>query len=290
MNSSCKKSILFYFLASGSVLAIKAGAAPDFPTSGQLFTDFSSLLSKELAATDFMKQLAGIRLLELSSGVPEQQTPKCLVNVLPGDSQNLLENMANVDPGCALRIKGKYVFSTLPPTVNRKLLADRPVRQQGGDSQWYSPVVYGEYNQNVFFGSLMPVDTEPAATLVINQGMVTLDEGGELHNIGIIDHRPEANIGRPVFTLTRPSTGPIKMRLPNVHYKLAPGLIDPRVFDPQVLARHLIGDPFFQKPEEDSMEPLLDNDNTGGDSSWQPAYSGGSSYWQPVYGNGVMVY
>ena len=200
--------------------AMSTGAASGTLVSGQLPLDLpAAFMSKTF-----------VKLLPLFFEQPETEHHQCRVNVLPGDSQNLLEAMANSGKGCVLQLTGEYVFSTEPPTITHRLQASPPVRQQQESTLWYSPAVYMEDNLSIFTGPAhheeTPVlrDTQPAATLVIGQGTVTLDTGGELYHIGIVDKRPEASTGSPVLTLARPSEKPVNERLNSVlfdhHYPL----------------------------------------------------------------------
>ena len=166
-----------------------------------------------------MKSANARQLLTLVSGLSEPTEEKCFVEVLPGDTQGLLEAMASTEKGCVLQLQGEYVFSTSPPTISHRLQAAAPDIDQKGDALWYLPAFYEEDDPGIFTDSVWPeaapavTGAQPAATLVIERGVISLDAEGELHNIGIIDKRPEASTGLPALMLTQPSAKPVHERL-----------------------------------------------------------------------------
>ena len=175
--------------------------------------------------------IGNIGPIMLYPDVPEDPVNDCHVRVLPGDTGHLLKTMANTREGCTLQLEGEYVVNGQSLVINQQLQAAPPVRIQNSGNYWIAPDVFTETSSGIFSCPVQTsdcpllVNIQPAATLVIEDGIINLGAAGGLQNIGIRDQRPEA-VGIPIIVASSLSEKSLKQYFKDVLFDHSPLISD----------------------------------------------------------------
>ena len=208
-----KYQFIFLFLLINTVYSVDATAISNMAFSGQLsgLTDMFFLKQNTPSLHFPPKKMPVIDslLLFAFADVFKDSESKCFVKVLPDDSEDLSNKLASTSSGCTLQLQGHYDFTHAPPVINHVLTASLPEKGQDVNTLWYTPDTYREEALAVYpadySNKVMPLQhIQPAATLSIENGTLRLGSQGKLHNIGIVDKRPEPENTMPIITLEEP--------------------------------------------------------------------------------------
>ena len=207
------------FLPFGKLVAGEAGIWQLRPHS---ISSLSDIIPKH---QNLLNELSGF-----SDPLPQSQinyaiADKCLLSVLPDDTEHLKLTLANAPENCTLELRGTYELNG-PLHVNRPLKASAPVSDQQATG-WFLPDRLIDSQSAIQIGcatdngqALCPGEKthySPTAVIIIRQGGIRFAAEGGLQQIGIIDARIWPDNELPA--LVSESVSPASLSFNHVFFK-----------------------------------------------------------------------